>query len=227
MSLSVISLNLTAIFLLISAFLVFFSWKKEKSIFLRDFLVFLFGIAGASACWAIASWLVPVNPKIAGYFHPLAAVIGGIGFIYFCHLVLVLSFPERVKQILTPLILLFLATIPIILFYPPIPYLSEQGIIIWNINFLPGLTLAITGIIFTFLPLILFFRLGIKSDEKFVKIRSFLITIGIAFYMGGGLAHNLVTSVKQYLFSDALTFLGVIILLSAIYLKSFLKEKMV
>ena len=223
MSISLISLNLIAVFLLISAFLVFFSWKKEKSIFLKDFSAFLFGIAGASTCWAIASWLVPISPKIAGYFHPLAGLIGGIGFIYFCHLVLVLTFPKRTKKVLIPLIFLFLVTAPILWFYPPIPYLSQKGIIVWNIDPLPGFTLVATGVLFTFLTLILFFWLGIKSNDKFVKIRSFLIVAGIAFYMGGGLAHNLITSVKQSLFSDALTLFGVIILLFAVYLKKFLK----
>ena len=208
MSINTISLNLIAIFLLISAFLVFFSWRKGRSIFLRDFSIFLFGIAGSSTCWAIASWLIPVNPKIAGYLHPLAGLIGGIGFLYFCHLVLTLTFPKEVKNILIPLIFLFIVTNPILWFNPPVPYLSEEGIVIWNISFLPGFALAAIGALFTGLPLILFFWLGLKSHDKFVKIRSFLIVTGITFYMGGGLAHNLVITSKEYLVSDALTFLG-------------------
>ncbi len=227
MPISAISLNLIALFLLASAFLVFFSWRKEKTIFLRDFSIFLFGIAGSSTCWAIACWLIPINSTIAGYLHPLAGLTGGIGFIYFCHLVLTLTFPEKLKRILIPLVFLFLVINPILWFNPPKPYLSEEGIIIWNIEFLPGFTLAVTGLLFASLPLILFFWLGIKSTEKFVKIRSFLIVAGIAFYMGGGLAHNLVTSVKQYLFSDILTLFGVIILMSAVYFKKFLKESMI
>ena len=124
MSISIISLNLIAIFLLVSAFGVFFSWKKERTIFLRDFSVFLFGIAISSACWAIASWLIPINPKIAGYFHPLAVVCGGIGFIYFCHLVLTLTFPKIVKSIVILLATIFIITSLILWLNPPVPYLS-------------------------------------------------------------------------------------------------------
>ena len=224
MSMSVISLNLIAIFLLIPAFFVFFSYRKERTIFLRDFSVFLFSITGASTCYAIDSWLVLMNSKLAGWFYPLAATIGGIGFLYFCHLVLTLTFPERVKRIITLLIFLYLILTPILWLNPPKPYLNEEGIIIWNICLLSGFTLATTGVLFTILPLVLFFWLGLRSHDKFVKIRSFLIVAGITFYMGGGLAHNLVTSGREYLFSDALTFFGVIILLFAVYLKKFLKE---
>lgn len=225
MSISIVSLTLIPIFLLISAFLVFFSWKKKKSIFLRDFVVFLFSIAGSSACWAIAIWLIPISPKIASYLHPLAGSLGGIGFLYFSHLVLTLTFPARVWRVLTPLLFLYLLTIPILWIYPPHPYFNEEGIIIWNIDFLPGFTLTIIGIFFGSLVLGLFIWLGIKSNDKFTKIRSFLIALGIAVYLGGGLAHNLITKPGQYMLADILTLIGVIILLFAIYLKKFLKEE--
>jgi len=225
MPFGIISFNLIAIFLLFSAFLVFFSWRKEKGLFLRDFTLFLFGIAGASTCWAIASWFTLINPRMAGYFHPLATLIGGIGFLYFCHLALTFVVPERVKNTLTPLIFLFLIIQPILWLNPPTPSISEEGIILWNIAFLPGFALALSGILLAGLPLAIFLYLGIKSTERFVRWRSFLIVFGITIYMGGGLAHNLVASVKQYLISDLFTLLGVIILLFAVYLKRFLKQK--
>jgi len=64
----------------------------------------------------------------------------------------------------------------------------------------------------------------ISVTERFIKLRSFLISLGIILYMGGGLAHNIVTIPKQYLFSDIFTFLGVALLLGAVYLKKILKR---
>jgi hypothetical protein len=224
MSISAVSLNLIAILLLISAILVFFSWRKNKTIFLRDFTVFLFSIASSSTCWAIAVWLIPINSTIAGYLHPLAGTFGAIGFLYFSHLVLTLTFPSETRKVLTLLIFLFLTTTPILWLYPPHPYISEEGITVWNIDFLPGFTLAINGIFIGGLVLGLFSWLGIRSVDKFTKIRSFLIASGLTVYLAGGLAHNLITKPKQYIFADLLTLLGVIILLLTIYLKKFVKE---
>jgi len=160
MSIGVISLNLTAILLLISAIPVFFSYRKERTIFLRDFSVFLFSIAGASICYAIDSWLVLMNSKLAGWFYPLAATIGGIGFLYFCHLVLTLTFPERVKRIITLLIFLYLILTPILWLNPPKPYLNEEGIIFWNIDLLSGFILAATGAFLLFYLQFCFFGLA-------------------------------------------------------------------
>jgi len=224
MPIGIVSLNLIALFLIFSAILVFFSWRKGRSKFLRDFTGFLFGIAGASTCWAIGAWLISIDPKIAGYFHPLAGLSGGIGFLYFCHLALTFITPERKWRILGPLVFLFLITNPILWLKPPIPSFSPEGVVLWNIDFLPGFTLFITGILFTGLPVIAFVYLGAKSTERFIKLRSFLISLGIILYMGGGLAHNIVTIPKQYLFSDIFTFLGVALLLGAVYLKKILKR---
>ena len=224
MSISVISLNLTAILLLGSSFLVFFSWRQKKTIFLRDFTVFLFSIACSSLCWAIAIWSIPISSKMAGYLHPLAGTFGAIGFLYFSHLVLALTFPTKTRRILTLLIFLALLTMPVLWIYPPRPYFSPEGIVVWNIDFLPGFTLIINGIFVGGLVLGLFGWLGIKSTDKFTKIRSFLIASGITIYLIGGLSHNLITKPKQYISADLLTLFGVIILLFAIYLKKFIKK---
>jgi len=228
MPIGVVTLSLIAIFLLFSAVLVCMSSKREKSVFLRDFTAFLFGIAGASTCWAvgvIAVWLNLLTPEIIGYLHPLAIFSGIIGLLYFCHLALTFIDPKIVWGILIIFIFLSLVCSFIVWSNPPIPSMSKEGVILWNIPRIPGLLTVVMGLPFVGLPIIIFFYLGLKSSEKFTKLRSFFIVLGIALYMAGGLAHNIVTTPSKYLLSDMVTIFGAVFLLLAIYLKKFFKDK--
>ncbi len=228
MPIGVITLSLIAVFLLFSAVLVYMSSKKERSVFLRDFTVFLFGIAGASTCWAvgvIAVWLKLLEPRIIGYLHPLAMLSGMIGLLYFCHLALTFINPKIVWKVLTVFIFLSLVCSFIIWSNSPIPSLDENGVVLWNIPHIPGILAVLVGLPFVGLPILVFLYLGIKSRERFTKLRSFLIVSGISLYMTGGLAHNIVTTPSKYLISDFITMLGAVLLLSSVYLKQFLKER--
>jgi hypothetical protein len=228
MPIGVITLSLIAIFLLFSAVLVYMSSKREKSVFLKDFTAFLFGIAGASTCWAvgvIAVWLNLLNPIIIGYLHPLAIFSGMIGLLYLCHLTLTFINPKIVRRVLIIFIFLSLVCSFIVWSNTPVPSLTKEGIILWNIPRVVGLLTVIMGLPFVGLPIIIFFYLGVKSSEKFTKLRSFFIVLGIALYMTGGLAHNIVTTPSKYLLSDVVTIFGAAFLLLSVYLKRFLKEK--
>jgi len=75
------------------------------------------------------------------------------------------------------------------------------------------------------LPIFIFFYLGVKSSDRFTKLRSFLIVLGITLYMAGGLAHNIVTTPSKYLLSDVVTIFGAVFLLLSVYLKRFLKGR--
>jgi len=228
MPIGVVTLSLIAIFLLFSAFLVCTSFKREKSIFLKDFTVFLFGIAGASTCWAIgvvSVWLNLLSPRIIGYLHPLAIFSGIIGLLYFCHLALTFINPKIVWKVLIVFIFLSLICNFIIWSNSPIPSLTKEGVVLWNIPSVPGLLTVIMGLPFVGLPIFIFFYLGFKSSNKFTKLRSFFIVFGISLYMAGGLAHNIVTTSSKYLFSDVITLIGAVFLLLSVYLKRFLKGR--
>jgi hypothetical protein len=197
MPIGVITLSLIAIFLLFSAVLVYISSKREKSVFLKDFTAFLFGIAGASTCWAvgvIAVWLNLLDPRIIGYLHPLAMFSGMVGLLYFCHLALTFINPKIVWKVLVFFIFLSLICSFIIWSNPPVPFLDKEGVVLWNIPHIPGILAVLVGLPFVGLPIIVFFYLGIKSRERFTRLRSFLIVLGISLYMIGGLAHNVVTT---------------------------------
>lgn len=228
MPIGVITLSLIAVFLLFSAVLVYISSRKEKSVFLRDFTVFLFGIAGASTCWAIgviAVWLNLLDPKLIGYLHPLAMSSGMIGLLYFCHLSLTFINPKIVWKVLAFFVFLSMVCGFIIWSNTPIPSLSKEGVVLWNIPHTPGLLAIFAGMPFVGLPIFIFFYFGFKSRDRFTRLRSFLIASGISLYMIGGLAHNVVATPFKYLLSDMVTMMGAVLLLMSVYLKRFLREK--
>lgn len=227
MPIGVITLSLIAVFLLFSATSVFISWKKEKSIFLRDFTFFLFGIFGASFCWAIgvvAAWLNLLSLDKIGFLHPLAILSGTIGLLYLSHLALTFVIPRAAKKILMAFIVLSFACSFVVWSNPPVPAISENGIVLWNIPFTPGVLTILLGLPYIILPVFSFFYLGIKGSEKIIRFRSLFIAIGISLYMIGGLAHNVVRTPSYYLFSDVITMIGAIFLLLSTYLKKFLRN---
>ncbi len=204
------------------------SSRKEKSVFLYDFTVFLFGIAGASTCWAVGVilvWLNLLDSKLIGYLHPLAISCGMVGILYFCHLSLTLINPKIVWKVLAVFIFLSVVCSFIIWSSAPVPSLSKEGVVLWNIPHIPGLLVVFVGMPFVGLPIFIFFYLGLKSRDRFTRLRSFLIVLGISLYMIGGLAHNVVTAPSKYLLSDMVTMLGAILLLTSVYLRRFLRDK--
>jgi len=204
------------------------SSRKEKSVFLNDFTVFLFGIAGASTCWAVGVilvWLNLLDPELIGYLHPLAMFSGMIGLLYFCHLALTFINPKIVWKVLAFFIFLSLVYSFIVWSNPPIPSLDKEGVVLWNIPHIPGILAVIVGLPFVGLPILVFFYLGIKSRDRFTRLRSLIIVSGISLYMIGGLAHNVATTSSKYLLSDVVTMSGAVFLLMSVYLKRFLREK--
>jgi len=53
-----------------------------------------------------------------------------------------------------------------------------------------------------------------------LKIRAILIDLALVFYMGGGLAHNIVKTETQTILADVTTAFGAAILLVAVYLQT-------
>ncbi|PIZ43719.1 hypothetical protein CO181_04340 [candidate division WWE3 bacterium CG_4_9_14_3_um_filter_43_9] len=215
-----LSLGLTAIFLIGSGIWVLSSYFKQRNYILGYFSYFLLGIGGASAIWALGSFLVDKNPGITALSYPIGLLLGGIGITYFTRVGLNLIIPKYEK----PIFWMFMAGNTIstltMFFEVIVPERTAEGVVIWNISPTRGLWIVVIGVVITLFNLILFSLEAARVKNKILKIRAILIDLALVFYMGGGLAHNIVKTETQTILADVTTAFGAAILLVAVYLQT-------
>ncbi|KKP70070.1 hypothetical protein A2X44_02545 [candidate division CPR3 bacterium GWF2_35_18] len=224
MPLSTITFIITTLFLLVSALMVFNSYRENKSVILKYFSGFLFGIAFASGSWGTGSLLASSDPQIASFTYPFGVLCGGIGLTFFTRVGFNFTLPKFEKIIFWLLICGNIGFATFLLFKLPDVKISDSGVTLWLINSFQAFCVITIGIGMTILNLGLFIYQSLKVTKKILKIRSILISIAFLFYMTGGLAHNIATTQISLILIDTVTTLGAGLLVFAIYLPRFTKN---
>ena len=213
-----ITFFLTAVFLLLSGLSVFLSYSKNKQVILRDFGLFLLGLATASSIWGLGSALTETEPTLAGYSYPLGVFFGGMGLIFFNRVGMHLTTPRHENQIFTVLTISTMITSGLIFFDLPKLIRTDLGVTLWNIPYYQALGIIGIGIIITTFNIFLFTSELMHVAKKSLKIRAILICVGLSTYMVGGLCHNIANIQNTMITFEIITTLGSATLLFAIFL---------
>ncbi|MDO8524667.1 MAG: hypothetical protein Q7R99_03490 [bacterium] len=222
-NLSVISMAVSAIFLLAGGYATYRSWQKKKDRLLQYFAIFFLGYGVMHVLLSLGALFSSSNSSLAGILYVTAHFFLFTTTAFFLRLPLRLLIPKLEKSVFyVVLVGAFLATI-MILREIPLPIFAD-GITNWNI----GENAAKAAITFSGITLlalvILFIIVAIKSKEKLYRIRSLVFALGIFVFLTGGPLHNIAKSNIQYLLADILTPIATLILLLGVYLPR-LKDK--
>ena len=219
-NLSVISMAVSAIFLLAGGYAVYKSWQKKKDRLLQYFAIFFVGYGVMHSLLSLGAFFSSGSSSVAGVLYVIAHFFLFTTTAFFLRLPLRLLAPKLEKPVFYVVLVGAFAATTMILREIPAPFFAN-GLTNWNI----GANAAKAAITFSGVTLlalvILFIITAIKSKEKTYKIRSLVFALGIFVFLTGGPLHNVAKSNIQYLLADILTPIATLILLLGVYLPHF------
>jgi len=222
-NLSVISMAVSAIFLLAGGYTTYRSWQKKKDRLLQYFAIFFLGYGVMHLLLSLGAFFSSGSSSLAGVLYVIAHFFLFTTTAFFLRLPLKLLIPKLEKPVFYIVLAgAFLSTF-MILREIPAPFFAN-GLTNWNI----GANAAKAAITFSGVTLlalvILFIITAIKAKERIYRIRSLVFALGIFVFLTGGPLHNVAKSNVQYLLADILTPIATLILLLGVYLPR-LKDK--
>ncbi|MCK5413558.1 MAG: hypothetical protein KAI57_04260 [Candidatus Pacebacteria bacterium] len=222
-NLSVISMAVSAIFLLVGGLAIYKSWKKKNDNLLKYFAIFFLGYGVMHSLLAVGALFSVSNSFLAGICYVIAHFFLFTTTAFFLRLPLRTLFPKFEKPVFYVVLIGALLSTAMIIKEIPLPFF-DNGITNWNVGE-NAMKAAITFSGITLLALVIFFIIAaVKSTEKIYKVRSIVFALGIFVFLTGGPLHNAATNNFQYLLADVLTPVATLILLFGVYLP-YLKNK--
>jgi hypothetical protein len=224
MWLTVISDSIVAIVMLVSAAIIYPSYKKTQDRLIGYFCIFFAGFGVMHIFITLGAVFSGSNSVLAGTLFLVAHYVEFLTLAIFLILPIRIVLPRFEKMIFYALIVFALVASVVISMNPPLPSATPQGLTNWNIP-LGSLkaVVSFTGVTVV-LAVILFIVSAVKAPETIFKIRFILFIVGILIFLIAGPSHNFAKTTAQYLLADALTPVGGLIMLLGVLLPRMYKK---
>ena len=211
--------GITSLFFLLSGLRTYVSWRKQKNLLLKFFTIFLIFFGIQQMFFALGTGPFSGDPLISNWLWAIAHIFMFIAISYFIRFPIRLRFPHLEETIFKLAIFFSIIGIMIIFYSIPEvePYLLENGIYNWKVPPLAGATIGIFTTISLLFSFGIFVAEGRKVQDKPLKIRSWLIALGILVFLIGGPMHNFITTSFLNFLADFLLIAGSLLMLTGVY----------
>ncbi len=214
-----ISTGITSLFFLISSISTFRSWRKNKDPLFLSFFYFFFFFGIMQFMLSLATGIFSQNTSASNACWMIAHVFVFLAISNFIRFPIHIKYPQLEKKVFG--FALAISAIALSILYLKLPevkpFLLDNGVYNWIIPSLSGATIGITVSISFIFSAWIFVSEGIHSQDKVIKAKSFLIAIGILFFLIGGPTHNFVKTPLLNFIADFILILGSLFMLFGVY----------
>lgn len=211
---------------LLSGFCVFLSLKRNKDFFIQVFTIFLLSIGIQMIFLTLGLTAFFDNGLMNSISWWIAHIFMLVGTGSLFLLPISIKFPNKAKLVRKITIsYIVIGGLTLLLNLPKVQlFTTGDNIINWRV---PGLSIAVISVFASVVSLFsayVFISQSFRVENKFMKLRSIFLGLGILAFFIGGPMHNFVTNFAIAAVAASLSILGAFFILAGIYIPVIFKQ---
>lgn len=220
LTITAISTGITSILFFVGGVSVYSSWRRTKQPDIKFFSIFLISFGFQQLFFSLGTGPASDSPVISNWLWAIAHIFMFIGISYFLRFPVRIRFP-RLEKLIFKITIFYSIIGSLIIFYsiPKVePFLLENGVYNWKVPPLAGATIGIFTTVCLLLSLVIFARGYWEVEDRILKARSLILSLGLLIFLIAGPLHNFITTPLLNVVACSSLVIGSFLMVLGVYL---------